>query len=67
MNKVFGNIAANHSIIKIEATNELIGDPMEIKAFQFGQYFLDHSLTDSEVIFSFDSKRGHKGNVLRRF
>jgi hypothetical protein len=27
------NMAANHSIIKIEATGELIGDPMEIKAF----------------------------------
>lgn len=28
-----GNMAANHSIIQIENTGELVGDPMEIKLF----------------------------------
>ncbi len=30
---IFSNMAANHSIIRIEETGELIGDPMEIKLF----------------------------------
>jgi hypothetical protein len=28
---ILNNIASNHSITKIEATHQLIGDPMEIK------------------------------------
>lgn len=60
-------MAANHSIIKIEATEELIGDPMEVKVFQFGRYSLNQSHTDPEVIFGFESRRGHSGIVYRRF
>jgi cation-transporting P-type ATPase 13A2 len=33
LSAILSNMASNNSIIKIEATNELIGDPMEIKAF----------------------------------
>lgn len=40
------NMATNHSIIKIEATGELIGDPMEIKAFLFGRFRLNQAPTD---------------------
>jgi len=30
---ILNNMASNHSIIKIEETGELIGDPMEVKLF----------------------------------
>jgi magnesium-transporting ATPase (P-type) len=46
-------MAANHSIIKIEATNELVGDPMEVKVFEFGRYILNQSLEDPDVIFGY--------------
>lgn len=34
--EIFNNMASNHSIIRLEETGELIGDPMEIKLLQFG-------------------------------
>ena len=60
-------MASNNSIIKIEATNELIGDPMEIKTFEFGRFQLNQSHTDPRVIFGFESDRGHSGIIFRRF
>lgn len=60
-------MASNNSIIKIEATDELIGDPMEIKAFEFGRYRLNQSHSDPDVIFGFESERGHNGVIYRRF
>ena len=66
-NDILTNIAANHSIIKIEDTNELIGDPMEVKMFNFGKFVLNQSIPDPDVIFGFESERGHSGHVLRRF
>lgn len=60
-------MAANHSIIKIEATGELIGDPMEIKAFLFGGFTLNQAPSDQDAIFSFESERGHTGAVVRRY
>lgn len=46
-------MASNNSIIRIETTAELIGDPMEIKTFLFGKYKLNQSQTDPDVIFGF--------------
>ena len=40
---------------------------MEIKAFQFGQFKLNQTISDQESIFSFVSDRGHKGTVYRRY
>ena len=31
--EMLNNMASNHSIIKIEESGELVGDPMEIKLF----------------------------------
>lgn len=64
---ILANMAANHSIIMIQATGELIGDPMEIKVFEFGKFSLNESLTDPNVIFGFESQRGQSGLVFRRF
>jgi hypothetical protein len=64
---LLNNMAANHSIIKIETTGELIGDPMEVKTFNFGEFDLNQSHEDPEAIFSFESKRGHCGTVYRRY
>ena len=36
-------MATNHSIIQIEDTGELVGDQMEIKLFEFGEFELDFS------------------------
>ena len=47
------NMATNHSIVKIEETQELIGDPMEIKAFTFGKFKLNQAIHDQDSIFCF--------------
>lgn len=60
-------MASNHSIIKIEETEELVGDPMEIKLFEFGNFKLNQSNSDPEIIFSFESNRNHRGDVYRRY
>ena len=61
------HMAANHSIIKLKASGELVGDPMEIRAFQFGRYRLDQAPEDPRAIFEFGSEHGHMGGVYRRF
>lgn len=60
-------MASNHSIIRLEDTGELIGDPMEIKLLEFGEFTLNQSNSDPQVIFSFESKRDQTGEVYRRF
>jgi magnesium-transporting ATPase (P-type) len=55
LNTILTNMASNNSIIKIEATKELVGDPMEVKTFEFGRYRLNQSHLDPEVIFGFES------------
>ena len=64
---ILNNMACNHSLIAVEETGELVGDPMEVKLFEFGQFTLNQSHPDPEVISAFDSQRGHSGVVLRRF
>lgn len=61
------NMAANHSIIKIEATGKLIGDPMEIKTFKFSGFRLNKTSAEQDAIFSFENDWGHSGSVVRRF
>lgn len=34
------NMASCHSIMNLKETGELIGDPMEIKLFEFGRFKL---------------------------
>lgn len=43
---IFNNMASNHSIIRLEDTGELIGDPMEIKLLEFGEFTLNQSNSD---------------------
>ena len=64
---ILSNMACNHSLIVVEESGQLIGDPMEVKLFEFGQFTLNQSHPDPEVISAFDSQRGHSGLVLRRF
>ena len=41
---------------------------MEIKLFEFGQFKFSNEQSDrSDIIMAFDSKRGHKGFVYKRF
>ncbi len=40
---------------------------MEIKAFTFGKFKLNQAIHDQDSIFSFESDRGHKGTVYRRY
>jgi cation-transporting P-type ATPase 13A2 len=40
---------------------------MEIKTFEFGRFHLNQSHSDPNVIFGFESDRGHNGQVFRRF
>lgn len=61
------NMASNHTIVKIENTGQLVGDPMEEKLFNFGKFTLNESHPDPEVILSFESERKHNGEVFRRF
>jgi magnesium-transporting ATPase (P-type) len=41
------NMASCHSIMNLQGTNKLIGDPMEIKLFEFGRFNLTKSSTVS--------------------
>ena len=38
------NMATNHTIVNIESTGENVGDPMEIKLFEFGQFRFNDKL-----------------------
>ncbi len=61
-------MAVNHSITSIRETGQIVGDPMEIKLFEFGEFEIGHNHDDDhEIIFQFDSKRGHQGLVYKRF
>lgn len=58
----------NHTIVNVEQTGENVGDPMEIKLFEFGQFkFSNENSDSSEIIMAFNSDRGHKGFVYKRF
>ena len=68
--RALDNMASCHSIMNLEGTDKLIGDPMEIKLFQFGEYRLT---SDSPVkknfkeqLFSYEGPKT-KGTVFRRF
>ena len=51
----------------IEKTEELVGDPMEVKLFEFAELQLNQSHEDIDVIFSFGSAYGLSGEVYKRF
>lgn len=41
---------------------------MEIKLFEFGNFYFSNENNDNaDIIMSFDSERGHKGSVFKRF
>jgi cation-transporting ATPase 13A3/4/5 len=68
INSALNNMAMNHTIVNVEETKENVGDPMEIKLFEFGNFYFSGENNDkAEVIMSFDSERGHKGAVFKRF
>ena len=46
-------MAANHSIVKVESTGELVGDPMEVKLLLFGDFSINQANIDPNVIFGF--------------
>ncbi len=35
------NMAVNHTIVQLDGTGEYIGDPMEVKMFEFGEFQLN--------------------------
>lgn len=58
----------NHTIVNVEQTGENVGDPMEIKLFEFGEFKFSNEQSDrADIIMAFDSHRGHKGFVYKRF
>lgn len=59
-------MASNHSIVQIEDTGQLVGDPMEIKLLTFGQFTLTHP-ENSDVLFGYLSQGMQEGSVIRRF
>ena len=38
-------MAVNHSIVRVEHTNENFGDPMEINLFEFGKFEFTNKLS----------------------
>lgn len=64
------NMASCHSIMNLEGTDKLIGDPMEIKLFEFGGYRLVEKspvITNyKENLFSYEGPVS-QGTVFRRF
>jgi cation-transporting ATPase 13A2 len=68
MISALNNMAMNHTIVSLEETGEHVGDPMEIKLFEFGEFQFSNEQSDnSDIIMAFESERGHKGFVYRRF
>ena len=40
---------------------------MEVKLFEFGEFQVSNDSHHENVLFSFESKRGHRGDVYKRF
>ena len=63
-------MASCHSIMNLEGTDKLIGDPMEIKLFEFGEYKLTQESpvmkNCKENLFSYQGP-STSGTVFRRF
>lgn len=60
-------MATNHSIVQLQGTGQHIGDPMELKMFEFGEFQInDENIEDAEVLEEFTSARGHGGETYRR-
>lgn len=66
MERVLANMASNHTVVVIESTKELIGDPMEIKLLNFSGCQLVDKNDDSSVLFAFEGKYV-KGKVYQRY
>jgi cation-transporting ATPase 13A2 len=68
--RALDNMASCHSIMNLEGNNTLIGDPMEIKLFEFGGYQLtpDSPVRSNykENLFSYQGP-ATSGTVFRRF
>ena len=66
--KALINMAVNHTLTYVESTGQIVGDPMEIKLFEFGEFEVkkvEERVTDN--LFTFDSKRGDHGASYRQF
>jgi len=69
--RALDNMASCHSIMNLEGTEKLIGDPMEIKLFEFGGYRLiptsplQTKFNFAESLFHYEGPT--KGTVFRRF
>jgi len=60
-------MGCNHSVVVYEATNKLIGDPMEIKLLEFSNFsFSNAAHEDHNVIATMESSYCSL-NVYRRF
>lgn len=60
------NMAANHSVVYVEATQEVVGDPMQLKLLHYSQSKILVESSDPSILFSFDGPCT-SGIVLQRF
>jgi magnesium-transporting ATPase (P-type) len=59
-------MASNHTVVYVEASQEAVGDPMELKLLNFTQSQIVVESNDPSILFSFDGPRA-SGAVLQRF
>lgn len=60
------NMACNHTVVKLEETGELIGDPMEIELLRFSNCRLTSETNNPYVIFLFEGQL-FSGEVYKRY
>lgn len=46
-------MAANHTVVYIEASKEVVGDPMELKLLHYSQSRIIVESSDPSIVFSF--------------
>jgi len=62
------NFGSNHSLIENLRSKEIIGDPMELKVFEFGDFKFDYTQNkNADLMFSFKNQHGISGDVLKVF
>lgn len=59
-------MASNHTVVYVEASKEVVGDPMELKLLSFTQSNIVVESSDPSIVFAFEGPRT-SGAVLQRF
>jgi cation-transporting P-type ATPase 13A2 len=60
------NMASNHTVVRLEETGELVGDPMEIELLNFSQFEMEAETDNPAILFNVAAK-DLRGAVCHRY